>query len=98
MRARGILELSGREVHIWTLPTTAASATAVMFEPILAPDELDRARRFHFTHLRESFLIARGALRCLLGRYLDLHPKVFGSATVRKGNPLSRLALISSST
>ena len=87
MRARGILELSGREVHIWTLPTTAASATAVMFEPILAPDGLDRARRFHFTHLRESFLIARGALRCLLGRYLDLHPKSIRLSYSSKGKP-----------
>jgi 4'-phosphopantetheinyl transferase len=87
MRAGGTLELSGGEVHIWTLPTTAASATAVMFEPILAPDELDRARRFHFTHLRESFLIARGALRCLLGRYLDLHPKSIQFSYSSKGKP-----------
>ena len=87
MRSRGSLELSGREVHIWTLPTTAANATAVMFEPVLAPDELDRAGRFHFIHLRESFVIARGALRCLLGRYLGLHPKSIRFSYGSKGKP-----------
>jgi hypothetical protein len=58
MRARGSLELSGREVHIWTLPTTAVNAAAVTFEPVLATDELDRAGRFHFSH-RERYLNRR---------------------------------------
>jgi 4'-phosphopantetheinyl transferase len=87
MCARGSLELSGREVHIWTLPTTAANATAVMFEPFLAPHELDRAGRFHFCHLRESFVIARGALRCLLGSYLGLHPKSVRFSHSANGKP-----------
>jgi 4'-phosphopantetheinyl transferase len=87
MRARGSLELSGREVHIWTLPITAANATAVMFEPVLATDELDRAGRFHFSHLRESFVIARGTLRCLLGGYLGLHPGSLRFSYGWKGKP-----------
>jgi 4'-phosphopantetheinyl transferase len=45
-----------------------------MFERVLVKHETDRAARFSFSHLRESFVIARGALRYLLGRYLDLHP------------------------
>jgi 4'-phosphopantetheinyl transferase len=87
MRARGSLELSGREVHIWTLPTTAVNAAAVTFEPVLATDELDRAGRFHFSHLRDSFMIARGALRCLLGHYLDLHPRSLRFSYGSKGKP-----------
>jgi 4'-phosphopantetheinyl transferase len=83
MHARGSLELSGREVHIWTLPTTAA---AVMFEPVLTTDEL-RAGRFHFSHLRESFVIAHGALRCLLGRYLGLHSGSLRFSYGSKGKP-----------
>jgi 4'-phosphopantetheinyl transferase len=53
----------------------------------LAKDELDRADRFRFAHLRESFVIARAGLRCLLGRYLDICPAdlrfIYGS----KGKP-----------
>lgn len=74
MGARGSFELMGSEVHIWTLPTRASLAVAEMFELVLARDELDRAGQYRFSHLRESFVIARGALRCLLGRYLDIHP------------------------
>jgi len=58
-----------------------------MFERVLATDELDRAGRFHFSHLRESFVIARGALRCLLGRYLGLHPKSIRFTYSSKGKP-----------
>jgi 4'-phosphopantetheinyl transferase len=42
--------------------------------PLLANDERERAARFRFDHLRHSFVIARAALRCLVGRYLGLHP------------------------
>src|SRR5262249_20133919 len=44
------------------------------FRSILAPDEKERAARFHFEHLRSAFIAARGVLRCLLGGYLNRHP------------------------
>jgi 4'-phosphopantetheinyl transferase len=87
MRARSSFELLGSEVHIWTLPTGALHAVSVMFEPVLATDELDRADRFRFGHLRDSFVIGRGALRCLLGRYLDLHPTSIRFIYGSKGKP-----------
>ena len=58
-----------------------------MFEPVLAMDELDRAGRFHFSHLRQSFVLARGSLRCLLGRYLELHPSSIRFSYSSKGKP-----------
>ncbi len=39
---------------------------------MLSPDEENRASRFHFPLDRERFIIARGALRYLLTRYLQL--------------------------
>jgi hypothetical protein len=45
-----------------------------MFETVLTTDEWDRAGRFRFSYLRESFVIARSTIRCLLGRYIDLEP------------------------
>jgi 4'-phosphopantetheinyl transferase len=67
-------EFSGREVHVWTLHIEASHAVATTFEPVLSADEKDRAAHFRFDHLRHSFVTVRGALRYLLGRYLDLHP------------------------
>jgi 4'-phosphopantetheinyl transferase len=42
---------------------------------LLDPDELSRANRFHFEKDRKHFVVARGFLRVLLGRYLKRDPK-----------------------
>jgi 4'-phosphopantetheinyl transferase len=64
-------ELDTRNVHVWSVGTEDPEAIAASFEQVLAPDERDRAARFRFEHLRRSFILAHGALRMLLGRYLD---------------------------
>ena len=80
-------ELTGRAVHVWPVSTYAPDAVVERFRALLAPDEADRADRFRFPHLRQSFMLARGALRVLLGRYLNTAPGdiefVYGS----KGKP-----------
>src|SRR5258708_7381983 len=38
---------------------------------LLSQDELNRASRFHFEKDRTAFILARGFLRTMLGRYLD---------------------------
>jgi 4'-phosphopantetheinyl transferase len=57
--------LTPDEVHVWRLSQPDEEA----FAAVLAPDELERARRFHFTEDRRRFVAARGALRCLIARY-----------------------------
>ena len=42
---------------------------------LLAPDEQARAERFIFHKDRTHFVVARGLLRVLLGRYLQRHPQ-----------------------
>lgn len=68
----GSYALPGNEVHVWrtTLDMTA-SGFAKMWH-ILAPDERERADRFHFEADRRRAVIARGYLRLLLGQILDL--------------------------
>jgi 4'-phosphopantetheinyl transferase len=64
-------------------------------ESILAPDELDRAARFRSHSLERSFIVVRGLLRVLLGRYLGTpaeslqfnygpngRPSIAGSSTI----------------
>ena len=67
-------ELCGNEVHVWSVGTQAEDAIVQRLEAVLSPDEKHRAARFRFPHLRQSFVITHGVLRCLLGRYLGLDP------------------------
>jgi 4'-phosphopantetheinyl transferase len=70
--AASSFELSALQVHLWPVRTQASEAVIARFAQILAPDECGRAGRFRFEHLRNSFTLARGALRILLGRYLNM--------------------------
>ena len=79
--------LSERDVHVWTLRTPVADGVALKFEAVLSPDERDRAARLRFDPLRRSFVVARGALRSLLGRYLGLHPGSIHFNYGTKGKP-----------
>ena len=64
----------GRAVHVWPVRVGASSTTAQRFAPFLQAAESQRAAQFRFDHLRDSFIIARGMLRVLLGQYLHLPP------------------------
>jgi 4'-phosphopantetheinyl transferase len=74
MQARWSFELSGRQVHIWTIHTSASSDAVARCEQVLAPDETSRAAQFRLSRARESYIVSRGALRHLLGKYLGQYP------------------------
>lgn len=80
-------ELAGRIVHVRPVRTAASNAVASRLERILAPDEIDRADRFRFANLRHSFVLARGALRILLGCYLKVSPASIQFECGSKGKP-----------
>jgi len=81
------LELVGRLVHVWPIRTVASNDIIRWLERVLAPDEKGRAARFRFDHLRHSFILARGALRILLGRYLNTPPASIQFKYGSKGKP-----------
>lgn len=58
----------GAECHVWSFPLTPA----VRFWEALSTGERERAERYKFDRPREQFVAARGQLRHLLGRYLDI--------------------------
>jgi 4'-phosphopantetheinyl transferase len=58
------------------------------FEELLAPDEKRRADGFRFDRLRDSFVIARGALRTILGYYLGTSPALIRFAYGASGKPV----------
>ena len=65
------LELLDGDVHIWRAhldqPTGQLAKT-------LSEDERLRAERFVFEHDRRHYIVGRGGLRTILGRYLNLEP------------------------
>ncbi len=66
--------LPADEVHVWCAVLDLASPEVARLEETLAKDERERAARFHFENDRKNFVVARGALRNILGRYLDRDP------------------------
>ena|SRR5688572_29745559 len=71
MPSRSHFELESRTIHIWPIRTAASIGLVSTFERLLAPHEQERAAEFHSDNHRISFIVARGALRTLLGSYLD---------------------------
>jgi 4'-phosphopantetheinyl transferase len=67
------LILSPTDVHVWRVPLVQPAEPLAALARTLSDDERARAARFHFERDRTAFTAARGALRTLLGRYLD-HP------------------------
>jgi 4'-phosphopantetheinyl transferase len=59
------------QVHVWTLDLRLPQSILTHLADCLSPDELERAGRFRFEHLRDRFIGARGFLRLLLAAYLD---------------------------
>jgi 4'-phosphopantetheinyl transferase len=81
-------QLAPGAVHIWTLPTHASAATLRILESSLPAGEIERANRFRYPHLRDSFVAVHGTLRHLLARYLDLPPARIQLATSPHGKPV----------
>jgi 4'-phosphopantetheinyl transferase len=87
------LILPDDEVHVWRAYLDQDRLTVQTFLAILSPDERERASKFYFQRDREHFMVARGALRIILSRYVNLSPRQIRFAHNRYGKPsLSREA------
>src|SRR5262245_16277885 len=81
------LTLADDEVHVWQaeLGRTASHVQALL--NTLDPDERVRARRFRFPRDREYFIVARGLLRIILGRYVRENPNALRFSYNPYGKP-----------
>jgi 4'-phosphopantetheinyl transferase len=68
------LTLSRAEVHVWRASLDPDPSGIAPLQHTLSADELQRASRFRFPRDRRRFTVARGVLRDILGRYLDVPP------------------------
>jgi 4'-phosphopantetheinyl transferase len=68
------LEQIGDEIHLWCATLDREQSVLQRLEATLSQEEKARADRFHFVRDRNNFVVARGLLRELLGRYLHQSP------------------------
>ena len=80
-------EQIGNEIHVWQASLDRAIDAVGRLEPALSPDEKARADRFHFMNDRNRFVVARGVLRELLGRYLQQSPESLAFSYGPHGKP-----------
>ena len=69
------LELAPGAVHVWSLPLNISPRALASGAGYLSPDERERADRFRFEVHRNRFIVGRGMLRAILGRYGDVPPE-----------------------
>lgn len=69
-RPSGAASLSGGEVHVWAVRLDVDTASVAAAQELLAPGEVDRAKRFALDLPRRNFVVSRAALRSILGGYL----------------------------
>ena len=74
-------------INIWRIPLAQLAARRRDFQRLLDPAEQTRAARFVFDHDQERFVIARGALRTVLGHYLSAPPATIGFNYGPHGKP-----------
>lgn len=86
------LRASHDEVHIWRVSLEETHATKL--QSLLDDDERMRAARFRFPEHRKRFIVARGALRSILGVYLDTESTAlrfsysdYGKPALAEGSP-----------
>lgn len=79
--------LEAQVVHVWAAPLDLAAERIASLMKVLSTDELERAEKFHFPHLRNRYIAARGSLRVLLGRYLHRDPTALEFSYSSRGKP-----------
>src|SRR5581483_45309 len=67
--------LDADEIHVWRVSLNMLPGTIERLSQLLASDERAKAERYRFARDRNQFIIGRGLLRVLLGRYLACEPR-----------------------
>ncbi len=68
------IRLNDSETHVWLVWLQLDDYRYARLKAELNDEERQRAARFHVDRDRKRFVVARGALRVLLARYLGMDP------------------------
>jgi 4'-phosphopantetheinyl transferase len=77
-------------VQVWGVWLSGSDDSLAYYRSTLSPEELQRAERFRFEHLRHSYTRSRGSLRLLLAHYLGHPPNEIQLIYRPKGKPILR--------
>jgi 4'-phosphopantetheinyl transferase len=81
--------LRADEVDVWHASLDAQTTDVVPFmQTLLSADEAERAQRFYFERDRRRFIVGRGILRTLLGRYLEMPAQKVALCYGAHGKPM----------
>ena len=80
-------ELAHDEIHIWLAALDVSAERLASYRECLSPDELGRAERFVLERGRRRFTAARGVLRRLLARYLNVDADAVKFGYTPEGKP-----------
>jgi len=75
------------KIDLWQLSLDKPDFAIDKMSGLLSPDEVLRAKRFHFTKDRDRFIFVRASLRIILGDYLELDPALVGFRYGKAGKP-----------
>lgn len=81
------LALPSNDVHIWRATLDQPVERVQQLAQRLSGDERARAGRFHFELDRKRFIVGRGVLRTILGRYLGIEPRRLQFCYGSQGKP-----------
>jgi 4'-phosphopantetheinyl transferase len=85
--APATLALSANAIHVWRTRLDPPAQIVATLAATLSADERERAARFHFELHRRRYIVGRGVLRDLLGRYLRLAPASLRFSYGEHGKP-----------
>jgi len=66
------LALPQDEVHVWRASLNASMTQIADIEGVLSDEEIRRANKYYFCQHRRRYIVGRGLLRTILGRYLEM--------------------------
>ncbi|MEK7327027.1 MAG: 4'-phosphopantetheinyl transferase superfamily protein [Chloroflexota bacterium] len=81
------LVLDDDDVHVWRADLDQPEPFIRQLAGMLSDDERERADHFHFDIHRDHFIVGRGLLREILGRYLNVEPGRLQFSYGRQGKP-----------
>jgi len=79
--------LSADEVHVWCAAVDHEASLLDRLQQLLSAEERAKANRFRLPKARAEFVVARGLLRIIVGRYLDTKPAYMQFCTGPHGKP-----------
>jgi 4'-phosphopantetheinyl transferase len=79
--------LAPNEIHVWRIYLACSPVTTAMLCAVLSRTEQERARHIRIPHLRDRWIVAHGALRCILANYLRSKPEALTFSTGTHGKP-----------